>query len=249
MVMDLTERLQAIGLKGRQASVYLALLRMGGGSAMEVGEAAEVKRPTAYEILLDLDRRGLVRQSARGKRRIFVAEPPERLLAEPERRREWILELLPPLRALHKGAARGSAVELFEGADEVRRAHLMLLETEAGSYRCFVSMGALVDQLGEGHLTEHAEERVRRGIRSREIRLRAGETALPCAADGERWLRSVRYAPKPLVGEAAALFVSDERVLLLASAESCLAVGIADGAIAGLLAGMWDVVWEASEGV
>ncbi len=55
--------LVGLGLSGRQARVYLSLLKAGGGGARVVAGLARVPRQEAYGLLLELQRLGLARQN------------------------------------------------------------------------------------------------------------------------------------------------------------------------------------------
>ena len=74
------EALAALDLSERQISVYHALLQLGPASIRDVATKAGINRGTTYETLKQLATRGIVSYFPRGKRRVFQAEDPERLL-------------------------------------------------------------------------------------------------------------------------------------------------------------------------
>ena len=85
--MQLTA-LKALDLNERQISVYHALLRLGPASIRDIAAEAGVNRGTAYEMLKQLATRGIVSYFPKGKRRVFQAEDPERLLQLGERKQQ-----------------------------------------------------------------------------------------------------------------------------------------------------------------
>jgi sugar-specific transcriptional regulator TrmB len=57
----LQQFLQHYGLSQKEAAVYVACLRQGDGTVLQIARQANIKRPTTYVILEDLVTRGLVR--------------------------------------------------------------------------------------------------------------------------------------------------------------------------------------------
>lgn len=119
--MSLEARLIKLGLTDKEARVYRAALELGPGSAQKVATAAGVNRPTAYVLLENLIRRGLMSSVEESGKRLFVAEDPGALanlyreqavrLSEVEAE---VGELVPELRAITPRGDR-PRVRLFEG--------------------------------------------------------------------------------------------------------------------------------------
>ena len=85
MKLDILEQL---GLSAREISIYLALLKMGTASIRDIASEAEINRGTTYEVLKDLAGKGIVSYFPKGKRRVFCAEPPEKLLELAEEKKQ-----------------------------------------------------------------------------------------------------------------------------------------------------------------
>ena len=66
--MSCLEQLTRLGLNGRQANVYIALLQLGTASAIEIAKATRYKHPTVYDVLDVLKERRLVAESFSGGR-------------------------------------------------------------------------------------------------------------------------------------------------------------------------------------
>lgn len=81
MDMDiLSLELRKLGLKEKEAKVYLAGLELGPEPLQNIARKAEITRPTAYEIVRTLEGKGLFREMQQGKKRLFVANSPEKIL-------------------------------------------------------------------------------------------------------------------------------------------------------------------------
>lgn len=113
--MESLEVLNKIGLSGKEASVYLALLELGTASVMSIAHKAGLKRPGTYLILDDLEARGLVSQVPQHKKTLYVAEAPEKLFSDLQKKQELLKRFLPSLEALHNQKKEKPQVQLFQG--------------------------------------------------------------------------------------------------------------------------------------
>jgi len=77
--------LRKLGLKEKEVAIYLAALELGYSPVQLIARQAGVSRPTAYEIINELIKKGLMRESKRkgltkGEKNLFSAESPDKLL-------------------------------------------------------------------------------------------------------------------------------------------------------------------------
>lgn len=77
--MDELQVLKKLGLNEHEASIYMALLRMGPSSVSDISKETGLHRPTIYKFIPDLLNRGLVVLSPKNKRQLYSAESPEKL--------------------------------------------------------------------------------------------------------------------------------------------------------------------------
>ncbi len=92
-------QLEALGLTQKEALVYLALLETGEATAYRIAERSSVKHPTAYVVLEELRKKGLVLKIPRAKRQLFVAKSPEEFIVEQEEKIRDVRRMLPELLA------------------------------------------------------------------------------------------------------------------------------------------------------
>jgi sugar-specific transcriptional regulator TrmB len=243
--MELSEQLVQAGLTQRQARVYLALLRLGSAGPAEIARLAEVKRPTAYEALEELCSRSLATRAVSGTKRSYTAEAPARLLDEAADRQRRLREILPDLQSLMAAASSSKPrLEYREGADGIRQVHEDLLTSREKEYRYFGGSSEMVAAMGEAYLKDYVKRRVAKGIRSLSIRWRSHEVALPCLADGERWLRRARYLDiKPQDG-LSGLFIYDQRVAITSSYREGHGMIVESPGLSALLRLLWQTMWD-----
>lgn len=125
--MPFQKELKRLGLKDKEAAVYLACLELGPSPVQQISRKASVVRATTYVVLESLAERGLVTQYKEGKKTLFSAEPPRQLMRLLEKREEEIAErkhdleqLLPELQMIVKAAGNHPTVKYFEGMEGLR---------------------------------------------------------------------------------------------------------------------------------
>ena len=94
----LLKELQEVGLSEKEARVYLASLELGEATAQQIAAKALVNRPTAYMMIESLTQRGLMSSIMGGKKRLFSAEHPGRLVEYFEDREDEMHKKLKNLR-------------------------------------------------------------------------------------------------------------------------------------------------------
>jgi sugar-specific transcriptional regulator TrmB len=76
-----TPLLRSLGLNESEADIYLTGLEIGPSSAQTLVKRTGYSRPAAYDAIDALLEKGLLSSQKRGKRFLYAAEPPERLVA------------------------------------------------------------------------------------------------------------------------------------------------------------------------
>ena len=123
MTIELQPTLEKIGLSPKQAKVYLALLELGEAGMTEISHAANLKRPTTYLIIEELELLGLVSEIKKEKRKIYCAAHPRRLSEITRFRMHQIEEAYPELVARYGSDSTKPKVEMYEGMEGVRKAY------------------------------------------------------------------------------------------------------------------------------
>lgn len=113
--MKLEKILQNIGLSEKEASIYLALLELEEALPSVIAKKAEVKRPTAYVILEQLKKRGLVSHVKKSGYIYFRAQNPHSLLEDQYDKYTKLEDALPELLELNKRYALTPQMTLYEG--------------------------------------------------------------------------------------------------------------------------------------
>jgi predicted transcriptional regulator len=120
MEMTKEQAIETLGFSDKEASIYLALLEIGVGSAVGVAHKAGIKRPTAYVILDELIQKGAVFMVPRTKKKLYRATPAQNLFELYESRLQKAKEVLPKIQATSKQESYKPQVFLYEGVEGVK---------------------------------------------------------------------------------------------------------------------------------
>ena len=86
--------LSQLGLSETEASVYLAGIKSGATSILQLSKISGVKRTTVYTIVDSLIANGLMRIDIKGFKKYYVTEPPEKLEQILVRQKNLLVDIL-----------------------------------------------------------------------------------------------------------------------------------------------------------
>lgn len=122
---EIRTSLAELDFSQKDSDVYLAMLQLGAATIQDISDAAKVNRTTTYVIIENMKKRGIISASERGKRVLFMAENPEKLVklldqdvSALEDKRERIQLSLPVLLALFHANDTKPRVRYVEGEEE-----------------------------------------------------------------------------------------------------------------------------------
>ena len=124
---QLISHIEELGLSNKEARVYVACLMAGPSAVQRIADQAGIKRVTTYVILESLVGLGLVSQSVKGKKTLFIAEDPTNLRRLLEKREQELREqtanfdsILPELAGLKTVPKESPNVKFVDSADGIR---------------------------------------------------------------------------------------------------------------------------------
>ncbi len=242
--MNCLDQLNRLGLNGRQANVYLALLQLGSATAIELAKATRYKHPTVYDVLDVLKERRLVAESFSGGRKLFTAEDPEIFQIQANERQKTLDALLPDLKALYNSRAHRPRIHFYQGEEAFWALNRQLLNVRSREYFYFGSVQEAFQFATPRDHEEYVRERVRRGIRSYAIRVRSREVDCDYMRPGEQNLRQVRYLPRNIFEDVASLYLFDDTVAIMSALKENYSMSIESRELFTLLKTIWQCVWE-----
>jgi len=248
----LEQALAAAGLSPKEARVYLAALELGAATATEVARKSGINRATTYLVAENLILRGLMSSVHRDTKRVFVAEPPQRLLARVkkeeetvEHRVEALVTVLPELEALVKADAARPAVRYYQGREGIATMREIVYRNRFHEVLSAVDLDAV-------RATLSLEE-----IRAHQKRLKlydlTGRVLYACSSDAEAKILTESLAARnnehrrvsrneyPFGGE---LVIMGDTVALVSYAEGIVGTLIDHPQFAGLMRALFELAWR-----
>lgn len=165
--MEIKAQLQQLGLHGKKADVYLASLELGSATVIEIAKKADIKRTTAYDILVDLAQKGLISETSRGKKRLFVGEDPEKIKKDLQNKERVFSEILPLLKSIHNVRGVKPRIRFYEGIAGLKETYNDTLKY-TGEMLAFASED-VIKILGSDWAYNYIKKRVQNKLRLRAI--------------------------------------------------------------------------------
>lgn len=126
--MDYSQLFKQLGLSDKEADLYNLLLTKGTLSATSIIRLSGLKRATAYKILYELVKKGLVSQSDIKKKIHFTPLPPDNLqrlsdgqIRSFEKARTDLQALLPAMTSAYVQSVEKPIVNVFEGVEGLKQ--------------------------------------------------------------------------------------------------------------------------------
>ncbi len=242
--MNLSALLQ-LGLTEREIAIYKALIELGPSSIRDLADKSGFNRGSTYETLKMLVNKGIVNYLPKGKRRVFQAEKPDKLLDMAEEKRinlelallEIKTDIIPGLSQLTPEFS-SSNVRFYEGDDGVESVLRDILTTvskqEDKHYRV-ISTQALRDHIYRP-FPNFTKLRIQKGISVKVLAI--GEGGEEAELAERKWLKGE--------GDASYIAIYPPKVAMisLASNNYPVVVVIDSDAISGTQKMMFDTLWN-----
>ncbi|GAA6136051.1 hypothetical protein NBRC116188_28410 [Oceaniserpentilla sp. 4NH20-0058] len=236
--------LKHLDLSEREITLYHNLVILGPTSIRDLAAKAGLNRGTTYETLKVLVSKGMVNYLPKGKRRIFQAEAPERLIDLAEQKRQHLeqtlidlkTDIIPELKHLKTDMVAGN-VRFYEGDDGVElvlRDILSSVDRSKTKRYSVISTQALREHLYRP-FPNFTKQRVAKNINVRVIAIGDGGDEAELAE--RKWLKGK--------GDASYIAIYPPKVAMISLADNNypVVVVIDSDAIAGTQQMMFDTLW------
>ena len=127
--MENVELLNKLGLNKQESKIYLALIELGAVGVSDIAKHTGLHRPIIYKFLADLMDKNLVSLSAKGKRKVYSAESPEKLEKLFKKFNDDFLGLMPELVQTYKKQSAKPIIKFFTGKKGIQTVFQDLLDT------------------------------------------------------------------------------------------------------------------------
>ena len=245
MLEDIKTGLNELGLSDKEAEVYLAMLELGPSSVQDISKRAGVNRSTTYVMIEGLKKHGLLSTFEKGKKIVFAAENPEKLMAIVsehmgllEAKRDRLSQTMPRLMAIFNAVEDKPRVRFFEGD-----AGLVSIREEIASSKDPLWELYAVDEMLIDLVNIEPEHRIEKSKRLRGralISIKPGFEVPYFDIDGAE-VREIDYRKLPFTGD---LGIVGTRVYILSHRSRGMGVIIDSADIAEVMKALYEMAWS-----
>lgn len=251
--MIFEKELKKLGLKDKEASVYLACLEIGPSPAQPISRKSKVVRATTYVVLESLMNRGLVTKYKKGKKTLFSAEPPRQLTRLLEKQQEEIQErqhhlekMLPELQIIMQGSGDRPSVRYFEGREGLNTMRQEIVRHAKSN--SIIYNFTPVDYLDAIFPDEgaNARQRAAKGIQSKTLFSTRSESTKNSLLEGSRYYKR-RFIPIELFPCSSGMTIFEDRIAIGSFVGNLMGVVVESKPMAEMMKHLFELAWMGAE--
>lgn len=241
--------LEKIGLKEKEAKVYIALLKKGEALANQLAKDTDILRSSIYDYLDILLEKGFASYVIKSGKKYFHAVAPEKILDnfEDQKRIEDVAlrEIVPELVKLQNINKKGVSVETFEGREAMKTALNRILRDNPKEVLVYGSSGAAHKLLP--FFMEHFHNRRVKQKMHMKVMYNDTEQSKERVESGPSLKNSeVRFLPNYGTSVSGNLIYGDKVMIFLLNPETPLIIAIESEDVAKQYRDNFYVLWKAS---
>lgn len=247
--MDITQ-LEKIGLKEKEAKVYIALLKKGSSLANALAKETNILRSSIYDYLDILVEKGFASYSIQSGKKYFHAVDPDKILnnfeEQKKKEEEALKKIIPELSALQNISKKKANVEVFEGKEGLKTAFLRVLKDNPKEGLVYGSSGVSYKILP--FFMEHFhKQRIKQKIHLKII-YNQGQQAKERIAKGPSLENTeIKFLPIQEFSAAGTLVYHDKVMIFILTLETPLAIVIESEDVAKQYKDNFKVLWKISK--
>ncbi len=254
--MEYIQELRNLGLKDKEAAVYLSCLELGPSPVQPIARKSKVVRATTYVILESLMNMGLVTKYKEGKKTLFSAETPRQLMRLLERQQEEIQEkqheletILPELQMLTKAGDDKPSVRYFEGKEGLHaiRQEIVMYPRSGDIIYNFTPADHMIGAF-PAHEDRNFIQRVAKGVRAKTIFTTTSPTLKKKWLSAEYSKRTERrFVPPEKFPVPAGMTVYQDRIAIGSYTGKLFGAIIESEQMAQMMISLFELAWVGAE--
>lgn len=242
--MHLRSVIEQLGYSPNEVTVYLAALELGGSTATEIAYKAKLPRTSVNLVIDALHRKGLVNAYLKRRRKIWVAENPEKLLITHKEREAALKLVLPELQSLRHETGVKPTVRTYSGAEEIKQIMNDIIETKH-HVSAMLPWDEWVELLGKSYVDDFIEMRHRHYLRMRLLAPKT-KTALALKQRDAQEMRATQFLP-PSANVKNANFIYGNKVAIVSlNTKRPVGILIEDEDIRHTMELLFEALWRES---
>lgn len=243
--MNSAALLTQLGLDDKEVAIYLAALELGMAPVSVIAKRANLKRPTAHEVLKKLCSKKLVDRFIKNRIRYYSAVSPKLLYDQYQHLLLEFQGLLPNLLALHSTDISKPKISFYEGRKDVERLYLDVLQCQSGEALNYFRPGKVFDYFSkEWGDMNHIATRVAKNIRLRVI-MTDGWWVEEYKEKSPRELRTFKVITDPSLELDNEVYIYDDKINIF-SFDQDFALQIKSNDVVKTQKSMFELAWHSS---
>jgi sugar-specific transcriptional regulator TrmB len=243
---NITKQLEKLGILGKEAEVYVELLKAKEATVIQISRNTEIKRTSVYYCLDALIKKGVIGMIERDGKKLYFAEDPKNSLNNLIKQQESVIkELLPQIKDIYGKGSVLPAIKIYHNLAGIKNIFEDLLSCQEKVGRYYVSDFSVDEMLGEVYLKSFVKKRISLGIKSLSMR---SVQYLPEREQEEtsaKQLRETRILPANL-GSCPYMCVYDDKTVVI-SAKEKMGFIIESQEFATAQKAIFDMIWGISQ--
>jgi sugar-specific transcriptional regulator TrmB len=232
-----------MGLSKAESEAYLALLKLGGGTATKTAHEIGVKRTTAYPILESLAKKGFASVYFRKTKRFYYALRPHKVASLFEKKLDIFNSMIPMLEMMGKKETQTKGLRFIETKEELKQFYLEIL-TEYEHYKTkeYYAIGSTQDweEIDSEFFTTYRKNRAKIGIKTKLLLSSESKKINPTE---DNLLREFKYLPEKYKFRST-IDIYKDKILIVSPDLSSLAVVIAIPAMVDIFKSIFEIIWD-----
>ncbi len=243
-------QLEKIGLKEKEAKVYIALLKKGTSLANPLSKDTDILRSSIYDYLDILIEKGFVSYTIQSGKKYFTAVDPKKILDNFEEQRnreeEALKEIVPKLAELQNISKKKADVEIFEGKEGMKTVFSRILKDNPNDLLIYGSSGVGYKLL-PFYLKHWHNQRVKQGIQIKIIYNKVTESKERIKEGPSLKNASIRFMPIENVSFTGTILYNNKVLITMWDPENPLAISIESESIAKQYKENFKLLWRTAK--
>ena len=240
----LEEKLKILGIEGKEAILYMALLRLKKATTTQLSRFTGIKRTTVYHCIESLMKLELVSKIETDGLKQYVAENPQVTLNTLiEERNRNVKLLIPELKDIFGMESYHPEIKIYHNEAGLRKIFEDVIYSKEKIGRYYVSDLDIDNILGKEFLSDFLKKRIERGVRSLSLRSFGYKPEREQDTTHAKQLREVKFLPDEIKVQPY-MCIYDHKVVVISSKESKFGFIIESKEFAEAQKTIFDMLWN-----
>lgn len=238
------KNLEYLGILGKEAKIYIALLKMKHATIIQLVKTTNIKRTTIYHSIESLIDKGLVGTVIKNDKKFYIAEDPSISMNNILQEKKKVIDfIVPELKDIFGKGAYQPEIKIYRNISGMKKIFEDVLSSEEKIGRYYISNFDLEDLLGEDFLNDFVKRRVKAGIKSLSLRSFKYKPEREIGINHHKLLREVKFMPEDM-GIKPYMCIYGNKVVVISAKEEKMGFIIESKEFAEAQKIIFDAIWE-----